>query len=538
MMDLTPLEVRKKKGDFRRQIRGYDPDSVDDFLDLVADRLEQVVRENLALAERAGTLEEQVSDYREREKAMTEALVSAQVIRQEMQAKAARDADQARVEAAKDAQQERSQAALEADRARREARETLEKAQAQAAAELERSRAEVRAEVERIRAQLEAARAREEQAIQRLQARRAELLLTYRELLEHELQGVEGVARTVEEWEGVDESAEEPTEWPDLPSAAFATALSTRQPSPAPREAPIEASAPAPPEPAAEDEAEILLEEPAAPEAEELILDDEPESVIAEAAPADDDDLILEDVDDDDTWLSALVDEAGPPSAKPEAPPPARATAAAPTSDVSDEDFIDGIIAEAGVSPLMGGATPPQPVARQQDEEPLPNAAELLLGDLDEDEPTPAARQEEPPVQPKLAAVTAEVTDPLDDDADFDALFDEGEDEVGDFDFDAALSNATGLSGPRDDDFGKNQDSEAVFDLGVELDGGISPLDFGRGGPGPIGLDSFGNEKKKPSLTLRPLSPEEEAPDLPLDENRRDDDDDDDMFSSMFRGRS
>ena len=40
MIDLTPLEVRKKKGDFRRGLRGYDPPQVDDFLDIVADRLE------------------------------------------------------------------------------------------------------------------------------------------------------------------------------------------------------------------------------------------------------------------------------------------------------------------------------------------------------------------------------------------------------------------------------------------------------------------------------------------------------------------
>jgi DivIVA domain-containing protein len=40
MIDLTPLEVRQKKGDFRRAVRGYDPELVNDFLDLVADRRE------------------------------------------------------------------------------------------------------------------------------------------------------------------------------------------------------------------------------------------------------------------------------------------------------------------------------------------------------------------------------------------------------------------------------------------------------------------------------------------------------------------
>ncbi|MFH1765104.1 MAG: DivIVA domain-containing protein, partial [Gemmatimonadota bacterium] len=36
MIDLTPLDVRKKRGDFRRILRGYDPEEVDTFMDLVA----------------------------------------------------------------------------------------------------------------------------------------------------------------------------------------------------------------------------------------------------------------------------------------------------------------------------------------------------------------------------------------------------------------------------------------------------------------------------------------------------------------------
>ena len=39
MIDLTPLEVRQKKNDFQRAFRGYDAELVNDFLDLVADKL-------------------------------------------------------------------------------------------------------------------------------------------------------------------------------------------------------------------------------------------------------------------------------------------------------------------------------------------------------------------------------------------------------------------------------------------------------------------------------------------------------------------
>src|SRR5690606_22096296 len=96
MIDLTPLEVRKKKEDFRRALRGYEPVDVDTFLDLVADRMEQLVRENLALSEKAGRLEEEIAAYRERERALTDALVSAQEMREELRRQAARDAEELR----------------------------------------------------------------------------------------------------------------------------------------------------------------------------------------------------------------------------------------------------------------------------------------------------------------------------------------------------------------------------------------------------------------------------------------------------------
>ncbi|UCC47920.1 MAG: DivIVA domain-containing protein [Gemmatimonadota bacterium] len=99
MIDLTPLDVRKKKGDFRRTIRGYDTELVDDFLDMVAERLEELVKQNVALTERAEHLQEQVASYREREKALNEALVTAQQLRSEAQAQANREAELLRREA-------------------------------------------------------------------------------------------------------------------------------------------------------------------------------------------------------------------------------------------------------------------------------------------------------------------------------------------------------------------------------------------------------------------------------------------------------
>ncbi len=92
MIDLTPLDVRKKKEDFRRAVRGYDASQVDTFLDLVADRLEVLVQEHRSLAERVASLREQLTHYQEREKALNEALLAAQELREEARSQAERDA--------------------------------------------------------------------------------------------------------------------------------------------------------------------------------------------------------------------------------------------------------------------------------------------------------------------------------------------------------------------------------------------------------------------------------------------------------------
>ncbi|MCL7927052.1 MAG: DivIVA domain-containing protein [marine benthic group bacterium] len=93
MIDLTPLDVRKKKDDFRRAVRGYDPAQVDGFLDLVADRLEDLVGRELRLREQSDLLKEQLAAFQEREKALNEALVTAQELREEARAQAEKTAD-------------------------------------------------------------------------------------------------------------------------------------------------------------------------------------------------------------------------------------------------------------------------------------------------------------------------------------------------------------------------------------------------------------------------------------------------------------
>jgi len=93
MIDLTPLDVRNKRGDFKKLMRGYDPQEVDVFLELVAERLETLTRENIGLRERAQTLQQQVTSQTDRERAVQEALVTAQELRADIRGQAQREAD-------------------------------------------------------------------------------------------------------------------------------------------------------------------------------------------------------------------------------------------------------------------------------------------------------------------------------------------------------------------------------------------------------------------------------------------------------------
>ena len=92
MIDLTPLDVRKKRGDFGKGLRGYDPQEVDTFLELGAERMEVLVQENVAFRGRVGELEETVVAQQGREQAIQDALVTAQELRQDVKKQARREA--------------------------------------------------------------------------------------------------------------------------------------------------------------------------------------------------------------------------------------------------------------------------------------------------------------------------------------------------------------------------------------------------------------------------------------------------------------
>lgn len=86
---LTPLDVRRTE--FPRALRGYDTARVEQFREQVADELERLTRINQDLEQKARGFHDQLKSFRDRDKALNEALVSAQQLRTEIREQAERE---------------------------------------------------------------------------------------------------------------------------------------------------------------------------------------------------------------------------------------------------------------------------------------------------------------------------------------------------------------------------------------------------------------------------------------------------------------
>ena len=144
---LTPVDVRRY--DFGSALRGYDKTRVDQFRDDVADELERLSRVAQELEAKAKGFHEQLRAFRERDKALNDALISAQQLRAETRAQADREA-----------QLILREARAEGDRALEETRAEVRRLQADIDA-LERARrtylAHMRSMAERHLAELQSA---------------------------------------------------------------------------------------------------------------------------------------------------------------------------------------------------------------------------------------------------------------------------------------------------------------------------------------------------------------------------------------------
>jgi DivIVA domain-containing protein len=87
---LTPLDARRF--DFGQAFRGYDKEKVEEFRNQVADELERLTRMSQELEVKARGFHEQLRAFRERDKALNDALISAQQLRSEIREQAEREA--------------------------------------------------------------------------------------------------------------------------------------------------------------------------------------------------------------------------------------------------------------------------------------------------------------------------------------------------------------------------------------------------------------------------------------------------------------
>jgi cell division initiation protein len=96
-MEITAREIHDKE--FHDAWRGYNQEEVDDFLDKIAETIDRLQRENVALQRRLGELDQTVSTSRTTEDMLKQTLVSAQQAAEEAIAKAKAKADQLLAEA-------------------------------------------------------------------------------------------------------------------------------------------------------------------------------------------------------------------------------------------------------------------------------------------------------------------------------------------------------------------------------------------------------------------------------------------------------
>ena len=97
-MRLTPLEIRKQAFS-RRRLGGVDPEEVQDFLNLVATELEEIVRENAHLREQIEIANSEIHEFKDMEATLRKTLVKAEQMSSESKHHAAQESEHILLEA-------------------------------------------------------------------------------------------------------------------------------------------------------------------------------------------------------------------------------------------------------------------------------------------------------------------------------------------------------------------------------------------------------------------------------------------------------
>ena len=81
-MKISPMEIQRQT--FSKRLRGYDPDEVRTYLNLVAEELQQFQREQAALQQETTFLRSIVDEHRQREEILKNTLLTAQRVSEEI----------------------------------------------------------------------------------------------------------------------------------------------------------------------------------------------------------------------------------------------------------------------------------------------------------------------------------------------------------------------------------------------------------------------------------------------------------------------
>ncbi len=111
---LTPIDIHNHQ--FKKSIRGYNENEVDDFLDKIVVDFEKLLRENERLENELNLIAVEIDKYRRLEKTMNDTLLMAQRTADDVISAARKNADEMKENTARECQNIREQARLEADK--------------------------------------------------------------------------------------------------------------------------------------------------------------------------------------------------------------------------------------------------------------------------------------------------------------------------------------------------------------------------------------------------------------------------------------
>ena len=91
MQNLTPLEIQKQT--FARKLKGFDPQEVRAYLQLIAEEIERLVKDVDRLARENAMLRDALDDHNQRERILKDTLLSAQKVSEEVKSNARKEAE-------------------------------------------------------------------------------------------------------------------------------------------------------------------------------------------------------------------------------------------------------------------------------------------------------------------------------------------------------------------------------------------------------------------------------------------------------------